>query len=42
MLGADAVELGEEVLLGRQFLDDRLEHEIAVGELAEIGDGGDA
>ena len=37
-VGADAVELGEEVLLGGEVLDDRLEHEVAVGELAEVGD----
>ena len=42
MLGADAVELGEEVLLRREVLDDRLEHEVAVGELAEVGDGAHA
>ena len=39
VVAADAVELAEEVLLGVEVLDDRLEHEVAVGELAEVGDG---
>ena len=38
MLGTDAVELGEEVLLGGEVLDDRLDDEVALLELAEIGD----
>ena len=37
-LAADAVEVVEEVLLQREVFDDRLEHEVAVGELAEVGD----
>ena len=41
MLGADAVELGEEVLLGGEVLDDRLDDEIALAQLAEVGDGAD-
>ena len=41
MVGADAVELGEQVLLGGEVLDDRLEHEVALGELAEVGDSSD-
>ena len=35
-VGDDAVELAEEVLLGGEVLDDRLDHEVAVGELAEV------
>ena len=35
----DAVELAEQVLLRREVLDDRLEHEIAVGQLLEVADG---
>ena len=36
-VATDAVELGEEVLLGCEVLDDRLQHEVALGELAEVG-----
>ena len=38
---ADAVELVEQVLLGGQVLDDRLDDEVAVGQLAEVGRGRD-
>ena len=38
MVGADAVELGEEVLLRGEVLDDRLDHEVALAQLAEVGD----
>ena len=34
---ADALELGEELLLRRELLDDRLDHEVAVGEVGEVG-----
>ena len=34
---ADALELGEELLLRREILDDRLDHEVAVGEVGEVG-----
>ena len=30
-----ALELGEELLLRRELLDDRLDHEVAVGEVGE-------
>jgi hypothetical protein len=39
VVGADAVELGEQVLLGGEVLDDRLDDEIALAQLAEVGDG---
>ena len=32
----DPVELGEELLLRPELLDDRLDHEVAVGELADV------
>jgi len=41
VVGADAVELVEEVLLRREVLDDRLEDEVALLELAEVGDAAD-
>ena len=34
---ADPVELGEELALRRELLDDRLDHEVAVGEVAQLG-----
>ena len=37
----DAVEFGEERRLHGEILDDRLDHQIAVGEVAEVGGGGD-
>ena len=33
---ADARELGEELLLGGELLDDRLDDEVAVGEIGEL------
>ena len=36
---ADAVELGEEVLLHRQVLDHRLDDQVDVDQLAEVGGG---
>ena len=35
---ADAVELAEEVLLRREVFHDRLEYEVALGQVVEIGD----
>ena len=37
---ADPVELGEELALRLQLLDDRLDHEVAVGEVVELGGQG--
>ena len=34
---ADSLELGEELPLRLELLDDRLDHEVAVGEVAELG-----
>ena len=34
---ADPVELGEELPLRAELLDDRLDHEVAVGEVGEVG-----
>ena len=34
---ADPLELGEELPLRLELLDDRLDHEVAVGEVAELG-----
>ena len=34
---ADPVELGEELPLRAELLDDRLDHEVAVGQVAELG-----
>ena len=34
---ADPLELGEERLLRLELLDDRLDHEVAVGEVGELG-----
>ena len=41
VVGTDAVELGEEVLLRVEVLDDRLDDEVAFAQLAEVGDGAD-
>ena len=36
-LAADAVERGEQLALGADLLDDRLDHELAAGQRGEIG-----
>ena len=38
---ADVVELAEQLLLDGEVLDDRLDDEVAVGEVVELGGGGD-
>ena len=36
---AHGVELAEQLLLDGEVLDDRLDHEVAVGQVGELGGG---